>query len=181
MLGWLASKSMFIFSLSVFKTMEERIGHGIRAQRREDLFWLTDQECHGKKVKMWQAWKSWSHCIHSQEAESKGYRCLAHGLLFLQSRVQARGVVLPTFRVGLPTPISPNEEQPSQTSPEASLIYIIPHRCVWRLDPVKLVVSTNPHLGMCELYSVSPVCVFSPQGLSGTMCKDTLLSQSPLW
>lgn len=44
--------------------------------------------------------------IPSQEAERDEHWCSASFLLFMQSRTPAHGVVLPTFRVDLPTSVS---------------------------------------------------------------------------
>ena len=45
-------------------------------------------------------WGSWSHGIHSQEAERDEHGCSTRSLL---GQLTACGTVPPTFRVGLPT------------------------------------------------------------------------------
>lgn len=64
------------------------------------LFWLLTGGCDGHHGKG----GSWLHCIYSQEAEGDEGWCKACFLLFLA--LDPHGLLLPIFRVGLPTIIN---------------------------------------------------------------------------
>lgn len=61
-------------------------------------------------------WYCWPQCVHSQEAERDGHQGSAHFSLCYQVRVAARGALLPTFSMGLPSSVKPSQKRPPRHS-----------------------------------------------------------------
>lgn len=91
-----------------------------RRSWRKRWFVLVHRLRHHTKALAAVAWSSWLHSYSSLEAKSNRYLCLAHCLLFMQSRILAQGLAPPT--VGRSSHISyPNQDNPPQEWSEAHL------------------------------------------------------------
>lgn len=76
---------------------------------RVGLLWLTvlgDTVHYGGEGIKTGTWDSWSHCRNSQEVGDE-YWCLAHLILFIQTKALAPGMVLPTFKINVPASVNP--------------------------------------------------------------------------
>lgn len=106
----------------------------------------------------------WSHCLHSQEAEGWMKADVQLWLLCIQPGIPNHGIVLSTFRVGLPTFLKPLWSRPHRhTQRRVSKVILNPATWWWS----SLIV-----LEKSAFISVVVIRHHDPKHLSGEKCSS---------